>query len=231
MIPVKDNIPLLRFPLITVALVLGNVVVYLLAIVHGGSFFGGPSAKTGLQYGAVPSQLSWEAVFTSIFVHASFLQLLANSIALALFGLNVEDAMGRLRFVVLYLLGGLLALALSVLFAPGSSVPVLGGTGAVAAVLGGYLLLYPRARVIGVALIPFLATIVEVPAALLIGVWLLAQVWLGLAGLTSSRSGDWAIAYAGAFGALLFGALVARLLADTSRRAAKRRAPPPQPVY
>jgi membrane associated rhomboid family serine protease len=231
MIPVKDNIPLLRFPLITVALVLGNVVVYVLAIVHGSSFFGGPSVKTGLRYGAVPSQLSGKAVFTSIFVHASFLQLLANSIALALFGLNVEDAIGRLRFVVFYLLGGLLALALAVLFAPNSSVPVLGATGAVAAVLGGYLLLYPRARVIGVALIPFLATIVEVPAALLIGVWLLAQAGLGLAGLTSSRSGDWAIAYAASFGALLFGALVARLLANASRQAAKRRAPPPQPVY
>jgi membrane associated rhomboid family serine protease len=231
MIPVKDNIPLLRFPLITAALVLGNVVVYVLAVAHGGSVFGGPSMRTGLRYGAIPSQLDWKAAFTSQFVHASFLQLLANTIALALFGLNVEDATGRLRFIVLYLLGGLLALALAALLAPNSSVPVLGASGAVAAVLGGYLLLYPRARVIGVALIPFLATIVEVPAALLIGVWLLAQAGLGLAGLTSSRSGDWAIAYAATLGAMLFGALVARLLADRSRRAAKRRPPPPQPVY
>jgi membrane associated rhomboid family serine protease len=218
-------------PLVSIALLLANVVVYLLAILHAGSFLDGPSRSVALQYGAIPAQLSVGAAFSSIFVHGSFLQLLANTIALALFALNVEDAIGRLRFLAFYLLGALLALALTVLFAPNSHVPQLGGSGAVAAVLGAYLLLYPRARVIGVALIPFMATIVEVPAALLIGVWLLVQLWVGLAGLNGPIDGGWAIAYAAQCGALLLGALAIRPLADPARRAAKRREPPPQPVY
>jgi membrane associated rhomboid family serine protease len=211
--------------------VLANVVVYVLAIVHGGGFWSGPSREVALEHGAVPAKLTWDACFTSIFVSASFLQLLANTIALALFGLNVEDALGRLRFLAFYVLGALLALALAVLFEPNSRVPLLGASGAVAAVLGAYLVLYPRARVIGVALIPFMATIVEVPAALLIGVWLLVQLWVGLAGLAGPIDGDWAIAYAAQYGALLLGALAVRPLADPERRAAKRRPPPPQPVY
>jgi membrane associated rhomboid family serine protease len=231
LIPVKDNIRLLRFPLASAALVLANVVVYVLATVHGGGFFSGPSRTVALHYGAIPAKLSVGAAFSSIFVHGSLLQLLANSIVLVLFGLNVEDATGRLRFLAFYLLGALFALALTVLFAPNSRVPQLGSSGAVAAVLGAYLVLYPRARVIGVALIPLLATIVEVPAALLIGVWMLAQLWIGLAGLAGPIEGNWAIAYAAQFAALLLGALAIHPLADSERRAAKRRPPPPQPVY
>jgi membrane associated rhomboid family serine protease len=110
-------------------------------------------------------------------------------------------------------------------------VPQLGATGATAAVLGAYLALYPRARVIGLALIPFLATIVEVPAALLIGVWLLVQVWIGASGLNGPIDGRWAVAYAAQCCALLLGALTVRAFADRDRRVAKRRPPPPQPVY
>lgn len=218
-------------PLVSIALVLANVVVYVIAIVHGGSFLDGPSRAVALQHGAIPAQLSLGAVFSSIFIHGSFLQLFANSIALALFGLNVEDALGRARFLAFYVLGALVALALTVLFAPNSHVPQLGSSGAVAAVLGAYLLLYPRARVIGVALIPFMATIVEVPATLLIGAWLLAQVWLGLAGLIGPIGGDWALAYAGQIGALMLARPAMRVFVDRARYTAKRRQPPPQPVY
>jgi membrane associated rhomboid family serine protease len=235
MIPVKDNIPLSRFPLITVLLVLANIIVYVVAIANGGGFFGGPSAHLALHYGAVPFELTrsaghWHTALSSIFIAGSFLQLLANSIALALFGLNVEDAMGRLRFLLFYLLGGLAALAVTVLCAPNSTVPALGSSGAIAAVLGAYVSLYPRARVIGVALIPLLATIVETPATILIALWLLAQLCLGLAGLTGPLSGDWAIAYAAQCGALLLGALLIRPFADAQRRIAKANGPP-QPVY
>jgi membrane associated rhomboid family serine protease len=218
-------------PVVSIALVLANVVVYVVAIVHGGSFVSGPSRTVAIDYGAEPAKLDWGAAFSSIFIAGSLLQLLANTIALALFGLNVEDALGRLRFLAFYLLGALVSLGLSVLLAPNSRVPVLGASGAIAAVLGAYLSLYPRARVIGVALIPFLATIVEVPAALLIAVWLLVQLWVGLAGLAGPIDGAWGVAYAAQLAVLLLGASVVRPLADPERRAAKRRPPPPQPVY
>jgi membrane associated rhomboid family serine protease len=228
-IPLKDNIPLLRVPIVSVALVLANLVVYLLAVAHGGDFFAGPSHGVAVHHGAIPSSLSWGPAFSSLFLHGSLLALLANLIALAIFALNVEDAMGRVRFIVFYLLAGLLTIALIALLHPNSSVPTLGASGAVAAVLGGYLRLYPRSGVISLAPIPFLATIVEVPAALLIGVWLLVQVWFGLAGLTGPSDGQWGVAFAADCCALLAGALAIGLFADRARSAAKR--PPLRPVY
>lgn len=252
-------------------MILANVVVYLLAIVHAGSLFGGPNAETALRYGAIPYELThpgshcgelavitrlhthssvvclshpekllgplahrpatWLTVLTSIFLHGSFLSLLVNSAALALFGLNVEDALGRVRFLAFYVLGAVLALVLTVLFAPSSQAPVLGSAGAVAAVLGAYLSLYPRARIIGVALIPFLATIVEAPAALLAGAWLLAQPWVGLADLAGPIHGAWPLVLAAQCGVALLAALAIRPLAGSERREAKWRRPPAEPVY
>src|ERR1700694_4298319 len=96
MFPIKDNIPLSRFPIVTVALIAVNVVAYLLAIRHGGSFFGGPSEGVSVHYGAIPYELThsgsrWVTVFTSMFLHGSFLHVFGNMLFLAIFGPNVED--------------------------------------------------------------------------------------------------------------------------------------------
>src|ERR1039457_5095594 len=187
MVPLKDHITLSRFPMVTVALVAINVVVYLLEIRHGGSFFGGPSPSVAVHYGAIPYELThpgrhcdlittqtfegavnsvacqglpgvpgsppaqpatWETVFTSMLLHGSFLHIFGNMLFLAIFGPTVEDAVGRVRFPIFYLVGGLIAVGTQVLVAPGSTAPTLGATGAIAAVLGGYILLYPRARIL-----------------------------------------------------------------------------------
>lgn len=208
---------------------LGLLAVYVLCILHGGSFFGGPSRHVAFQHGAIPARLTLATAFSSIFLHGSFPALLANLIALAIFGLNVEDATGRLSFLAFFLLGGIVSLALLTLFAPNSSVPVLGASGAVAAVLGGYLRLYPRAHVLSLALIPFLATIVELPAVALLGLWLLVQIWFGLAGLTGPVHHDWGLDFAAQLCAFALGALSVRLFAQRDRLLAKR--PPPRPVY
>jgi membrane associated rhomboid family serine protease len=284
MFPLKDNIPLARFPLVTVALVAINVVAYLLSIRHGGSFLGGPSKQVVARYGAIPLELthpgrhcevrsihvalppigpfvacppssgalssthpqpsSWQTVFSAIVLHGSFASLLADMLALAIFGPNVEDATGRLRFLCFYLLGGVLALALQVLIAPNSPIPALAASGAVAAVLGAYLRLYPRARVVALAPIPMFATIVELPAALLLTLWLFVQVWFGLAGLSGPDHGwygliaggrllygHWVFAFAAFAAAALAGALLIRLLVSAARNAAKAQRTPPQPVY
>src|ERR1039458_9777172 len=170
MFPLKDNIPLARFPLITVALVAINVIAYLLEIHHGGSFFSGPTAGVAVHYGAIPYELThpgkhcdlvsvrtlegigstvacqglpgvrpsaqpatWETVFTSMFLHASFLHIFGNMIFLAIFGPTVEDSMGRGRYLAFYLLGGLVALGAQVLVDPNSTAPKLGASGAIAA--------------------------------------------------------------------------------------------------
>lgn len=162
----------------------------------------------------------WATVFESIFVHGSFMHLLLDMYFLELFAPSVEDAYGHLGTVALYVLGALVAVALALLLAPNSPVPVLASTAAVAAVLGAYLLLYPRARVITLALIPFLATIVEVPALLLLALWFAVQLWFGLAALADPVPGDWAIAFAAQSGAFLFGVCATRLA--SSLRASAR---------
>jgi membrane associated rhomboid family serine protease len=241
-----------------------NVVAYLLAIRHGGSFFGGPTEQVAVHYGAIPYELThphshcdlvsfgtgeaagstvacqgmpgvsgapdpqpatWETAVSSMFLHGSFLHILGNMVFLAIFGPTVEDRMGRLRFLLFYLLGGLVALGAQVLVEPGSSAPTLGASGAIAAVLGGYLLLYPRARVLTLILIVFFVTIVEIPAVFLLGFWFLEQLYLGAAGLASPVGSGEGVAYFAHIGGFLFGLIAIRLFAR------RRREPPRMPVY
>jgi membrane associated rhomboid family serine protease len=261
--PLKDNIPLARVPVVTIALVAINVVVYLLEIRHGGSFFGGPSANTAVRWGAIPYELThpgshcelithatpegvassvacqgqpgvrgtpepqpatWATAFTSMFLHGSFLHIFGNMLFLAIFGPTVEDTIGRVRFTGLYLLGGLFALGAQVIANPSSTAPTLGASGAIAAVLGGYLLLYPRARVLTLVFIIFFVTIVEVPAILLLGFWFLTQLWFATAGL-ASPVGEEGVAYFAHIGGFIFGLVAIRLLGF------RRQNEPRLPVY
>jgi membrane associated rhomboid family serine protease len=287
MFPLKDNIPLSRLPLVTIALVALDVVVYLLSIRHGGSFFGGPSKAVATRNGAIPFELThsgghcafvpfsehgrpaggavvclphpqsrvvenvghqpatWQTVFSSLVLHRSFVSLLADVLALAIFGPNVEDACGRLRFLCFYVLGAVVALGLQVLLAPDSAFPVFGACGAVGAVLGAYVLLYPRARVITLAPVPFVATILALPAVALVAVWLLVQVWFGAVGLAGVdhgwrgwlllpeeiTRGSWLVGLLAVLAAAIAGALLIRPFASSTRRAAKAHRTPHQPVY
>jgi len=260
MFPLKDNIPLGRFPAITVALIAINVIAYLLEIRHGGSFFGGPSDSVAVHYGAIPYELThpgkhcdlvsvqlpagvepavacqgqpgvsgspspqpatWETVFTAMFFHGSFLHIFGNMLFLAIFGPTVEDSMSRPRYLAFYLLGGLVALGAQVLVEPNSTVPTIGASGAIAAVLGGYILLYPRARVLSLVFIVFFVTIIEVPAVFLLGFWFLEQLFFGADGLANPVGGE-GIAYFAHIGGFIFGVLLIRLFT--------RRRPPPTPA-
>jgi membrane associated rhomboid family serine protease len=137
---------------------------------------------------------TWMTVFTSMFLHGSFLALFFNLLFLVLFGPSVEDAVGRGRFLCLYLVGGLAALALRVAIGPGSVDPVLGSSGAIATILGAYVLLHPRARVITLVLVPLFATVVEIPALILLALWLPLQLWLDLSGLADPVGGsEWVL--------------------------------------
>jgi membrane associated rhomboid family serine protease len=268
-IPFKDNIPLARFPIVTVVLVAINVIVYLVSIRHGGSFFGGPSTRVSVHYGAIPYELThspshcdlvtvpsaegaqqgiacqgmpgvtgtppaqpatWTTIFTSMFLHGSFLHILGNMIFLVIFGPNVEDVTGRLRYLVFYLLGGIVALAAQVLVGPNSTAPTLGASGAIAAVLGGYLLLYPRARVITLVLIVFFVTIVEVPAIVLLAFWFLENLLLGAAGL-ASPIGEGGVAYFAHVGGFLFGLAAIKLFVSSKLSSEKGPRTPPRPAY
>ncbi len=175
--------------------------------------------------GAQPA--TWQTAFTSMFLHGSFLHIFGNMLFLAIFGPNVEDAMGRVRYSAFYLLGGLVALGAQVLASPSSTAPTLGASGAIAAVLGGYLLLYPRARVLSLVFIVFFVTIIEVPAVFLLGFWFLEQLYFGAAGLASPVGGGEGVAYFAHIGGFAFGLIVVRLFA----RRPHKPEPPRLPVY
>ncbi|HEX4188177.1 MAG TPA: rhomboid family intramembrane serine protease [Solirubrobacteraceae bacterium] len=253
MIPLKDNIPNERFPFVTVALVVINVIAYLFSIRSGGDFFGGPGTETVVHGAAIPYDFThpgkyctlhpvfdelghqalessckdgpypgqlqtWQTAFTSMFMHGGFLHIAGNMLFLAIFGPNVEDAMGHVRFVVFYLLGGLVALAAQVLVDPNSMVPTLGASGAIAAVLGGYILLYPRARILSLIFIIFFVTLIELPALLVLGIWFLEQIFFSVAGLASPTGGGSGVATFAHIGGFAFGLALIRLFILGRRR-------------
>jgi membrane associated rhomboid family serine protease len=219
LIPIKDNIPTDRFPLVTFALILANIVVYVLATSHGGSLISGPDTHELVKYGVSPYSIThptgrtWGTVFTSMFMHASILHLAGNMLFLWIFGNNVEDSMGPVRFLLFYVAGGLAALALQVAVEPNSLAPMVGASGAIGAVLGGYVVLYPRARVLTLVLIILLFTVIEVPAMVMLGLWFALQAVFGAAGLTDPAGGGGAVAYFAHVGGFVFGLLAIRALA------------------
>jgi membrane associated rhomboid family serine protease len=167
-------------------------------------------------------------IFSAMFMHGSILHLAGNMLFLWIFGNNVEDSMGPLKFVAFYLLGGVAALAGQVLIEPDAMIPTIGASGAVAAVLGGYILLYPRARVITLIFIVFFFTILELPAMLILGFWFLQQVAFGYFDLANPAGGGGGVAYFAHIGGFLFGLAAIKLFASRT----KDYSPPPRfPVY
>ena len=155
----------------------------------------------------------WATVFTSMFMHGGILHIAFNMLFLWIFGNNVEDSMGRGRFVLFYLLGGVVAAYAQALLTADSTVPAIGASGAVAGVLGGYLLLYPRARVLTVVLIIFFVTIIEIPAVILLGIWFVLQFLPALGQVTTNAAGGEGIAYWAHVGGFAFGLLAIKLFA------------------
>jgi len=251
MIPLKDNVRLTRVPVITIALILASVVVYVLAAVDGGSLLGGPSGQTVVRYGAIPYEFAhwgqhcalgavgfnqallctgqhgvvgsvlpqpatWETAFTAMFLHANLLHLVVNMVVLGVFGTTVEDRVGRLAFLGFYLLGGLVALALQVLVARGSITPTFGASGAIAAVLGAYIVLYPRAKIRTLVVAIFRVTFVELPAWVVVVAWFVLDAILGAVGL-STCFGDAGVAYYAHWGGFALGVLAALALLGRRR--------------
>jgi membrane associated rhomboid family serine protease len=244
--PLKDNIPTERFPVVTVALIALNVLAYFF-FQHGTISLGDPTGADYLQnlfdYAWIPVELIdgvqcvpdqafqavectagvadqppvYVTVFTAMFMHGGLLHLGGNMLFLWIFGNNVEDSMGPLRFIVFYLLAGLAATALQTAFNTDSAIPNIGASGAVAGVLGGYLLLFPRARVITVIFIIFFFTIVELPAILILGFWFVQQVLFGYFGLSSGGEGG-GVAYLAHVGGFVFGLAAIRVFASERRR-------------
>ena len=231
MFPLKDNIPTDRTPYVTLALIALNVVVYF--VLQEGrlglpesSAVGWPvedyasracdfkgECPAGAPDGGEVSGVA--SVFTSMFMHGSILHLGGNMLFLWIFGNNVEDSMGHVKYVVFYLLGGVAAFALQAAITPEAdgAVRVLGASGAVSAVIGGYILLHPRARIVTLIFIVFFVTLIELPALLVLGFWFLQQVLFGYFDLVDPGTQGGGVAYFAHIGGFVFGLGLIKLFA------------------
>jgi len=193
-----------RIPVVTACIILVNVIVFGMELVHGDQFV--------MQWSAIPANITsghhWITILTAMFMHASWSHIIGNMIFLWAFGPEVEDAMGRGRYLVFYLIGGLVAMLAQVLADPRSTVPNLGASGAIAAVMGAFLVTYPRDQIKSVLLIFIFVKVTFIPAALLIGVWFLSQL-IHAGQVAQAQTGG--VAYVAHVGGFIFGAVTARL--------------------
>jgi membrane associated rhomboid family serine protease len=181
----------------------------------------GASATVGSTSGG-GAVSTWLTLVTAMFLHGGLLHLLGNMLFLWIFGTNVEDAMSRVRFVAFYLLGGLIAIGLQIAIDPSSTVPTVGASGAIAAVLGGYIVLYPRARVVTVVFVILFFTLIELPAWVLLGFWFLEQaVFAATQVAHPAGEAGGGVAYFAHIGGFVFGLLAIRAFAQ------RRKQPPP----
>jgi membrane associated rhomboid family serine protease len=268
LIPLKDNIPTRRFPVLTVALIVINVFVFVF-LQHGGHIgLGAPTDSSVVHYVLIPYEVThpgkecdlavdtvivdeqghrvatgdasanevvcqgeqlpltsggvahvesvssqpnvWITMISSIFMHGGFLHIAGNMLFLWIFGNNIEDSMSRWRFALFYMIGGLVANFAQLAVGPNSMAPGIGASGAIAAVLGGYALLYPRARVVTAVILIFFITLLDLPALVVLGAWFALQ--LLDAALNSPLGGG--VAYFAHIGGFAFGLLFIKLFAN-----------------
>jgi membrane associated rhomboid family serine protease len=221
MLPLKDNVPTRTFPAVTVALIVANTVVWLWEwssgvereVLHYGYYpcsFEGPCVAPASAFDHLP----WFAgVFSSMFMHGSWVHIGGNMLFLWIFGNNVEDSLGRARFLVWYLLAGLAAAAaqtfvtLAFSGAAGASIPNIGASGAIAGVLGAYLVLLPRASVLTLFFFVFVR---EIPAVWFLGIWFVLQLWDGGFSILHPEAGG-GTAFFAHVGGFVFGLTTVRL--------------------
>jgi len=213
MIPLgdADRRPL-RLPVVTALIIGANALMFLLELVGGDAFIN--------QWALVPADIvagrHWITILTSMFMHAGFVHILGNMLFFWVFGPEIEDVMGPVRYLMFYLLGGLVATFAQVVVAPTSTVPNLGASGAIAAVMGAFLITYPRDRIRTVLLFGWFAQVTFVPAIVLVGLWFLTQVFSEVGALAQTQTGG--VAYMAHIGGFAFGAIFARLFETRQRR-------------
>ncbi len=211
LIPLKDaSRRPTRVPIITIFIIVVNVFVFVRELIGGEAFV--------TAWSVIPAQIfsghHWITILTAMFMHASWSHIIGNMIFLWAFAPEIEDAMGPGRYLVFYLVGGIVAMLAQVAASPHSTVPNLGASGAIAAVMGGFLVTYPRDRIKSILFIFIFLKVTFIPAALLIGFWFLTQ--LVSAGSVAQAQGG-GVAYLAHIGGFIFGAVTARLFEDPRR--------------
>jgi membrane associated rhomboid family serine protease len=197
-----------RFPMVTVLIIVANIFVFVRELIGGDAFV--------TQWAVIPEQVifghRWVTILTAMFMHASWSHIIGNMVFLWAFGPEIEDAMGRGRYIIFYLVGGLVAMLAQISASPHSTVPNLGASGAIAAVMGAFLITYPRDRIRSILLIFIFIHVTFIPAALLIGFWFLTQLF-NAGAVAHAQTGG--VAYLAHIGGFIFGAVTSRLFERT----------------
>jgi membrane associated rhomboid family serine protease len=233
LIPIKDDIKTRRFPILTVAIIAINIAMFF--GFQGASITGQVDDQKTVNYAVIPYEVAhpgqhcqiagneivcgkgikddaptWATIFLAMFMHGGLLHIAGNMLFLWIFGNNIEDSMNPFAFVLFYLAGGVVATLSQVALDPNSPIPTLGASGAIAAVLGAYALLYPRARVATLVIIVFFVTLLRLPALVVLGLWFLFQL-LDLSAQPSGGGGG--VAYLAHIGGFIFGLVTIKLFA------------------
>jgi membrane associated rhomboid family serine protease len=216
-IPLRDDIPTRHVPIVNYLLIAANILVFALQWLAGSN-----QEALVYQFALIPAQLTTGVsradiadIFTSMFMHGGFLHLAGNMLYLWIFGDNVEDRMGSVQYLVFYLVGGVMAALAHTLTNPGSQIPTVGASGAIAAVLGAYLVLYPRSRVLTFIPLGFFMRITLIPASIVLSFWFLLQILYGVLTLGASDVGG--VAFWAHIGGFVYGVLVGLWLANHRR--------------
>lgn len=215
MIPLRTLIRLNALPTVTLLLIAVNVACFLFELSLGTY----PQRRFIGQYALVPDHLRAQAFVTSMFLHGGWMHLIGNMWFLWLYGSRVEDTIGSFKYLIFYLASGVAAAAVHVMMNLGSPVPTVGASGAIAGVMGAFLLLYPRARIITLIFVFIFITTVELPASLLLIYWFVLQFFSGLLSIESySGASHGGVAWFAHIGGFLAGMLFLSLFYNRSRR-------------
>src|SRR5262249_26202603 len=212
MIPLADTSRRpVRFPIVTTAIILINAFVFLLELLGGEAFV--------KQWSVIPADIvagrQWVTVITAMFMHGSWMHIIGNMVFLKAFGPEIEDAMGRLRYSTFYLLSGVAASLAQIAVAPGSTVPNLGASGAIAGVMGAFLITYPSYQILTLFFFGFFFRFTRIPAGLLIGFWFLIQLFSQVGTVADVQASG--VAYMAHLGGFIFGAVSARFFERVQR--------------
>lgn len=214
--PIRDDVPTVRTPYVTVSIIVLNTLIFLYAFFQGSEGF----QLFTIKYGYIPVELTrsieltpdlyaprYLTAFTSMFMHGGWLHLIGNMLFLWIYGNNIEDFFGPVKFILFYLVSGLAAIALYTLFSPTSNTPLIGASGAIAGVMGAYMVLHPRARITALFFF-FFIQFVELPASVVLGFWFVYQLLMSFLGASEGGGVAW-LAHVGGFA---FGWLLLKLL-------------------
>jgi membrane associated rhomboid family serine protease len=214
MLPLRDvSRNTLHVPFMTVAIIVANAAAFVLELRGGEAFI--------RHWSVIPAEVTaWQrpiTIATAMFMHAGWEHILGNMLFLKVFGPEIEDVMGPLRYLAFYLLGGLAATAAQLAVSPSSTVPNLGASGAIAAVMGAFLITFPRDQIKTVVFFGWYASVTMVPALVLVGIWFLTQLFSEVGALVTVQTGG--VAYMAHIGGFVLGAAAARIFEDRDRLA------------